>query len=169
MFVSSCLRDPSQHALYCVMPSPSSTEGAGGQGHALGLAPCPISAHTTGLPCFPSQDPKRIGYYYVWAPAHWWTTPVKSTTCQWSVFIFPISTVSLNALYMVDSMSLMWSFFFPSLPTARIVRTKQWCEMIPCLEDEGCDLLVNKSGWTCTQPGGRVKTTTVSPPDPLIS
>uniref|UniRef100_A0A8C7YVW2 Uncharacterized protein n=1 Tax=Oryzias sinensis TaxID=183150 RepID=A0A8C7YVW2_9TELE len=38
---------------------------------------------------------------------------------------------------------------------------KQWCEMVPCLEDEGCDLLVNKSGWTCTQPGGRVKTTTV--------
>lgn len=34
--------------------------------------------------------------------------------------------------------------------------------MVPCLEDEGCDLLVNKSGWTCTQPGGRVKTTTVS-------
>ncbi|KAM7378069.1 hypothetical protein PAMA_013122 [Pampus argenteus] len=32
--------------------------------------------------------------------------------------------------------------------------------MVPCLEDEGCDLLVNKSGWTCTQPGGRVKTTT---------
>ncbi|KAJ4924515.1 hypothetical protein JOQ06_003471, partial [Pogonophryne albipinna] len=41
-----------------------------------------------------------------------------------------------------------------------IVRKKQWCEMVPCLEDEGCDLLVNKSGWTCTQPGGRVKTTT---------
>ncbi|TKS90975.1 Protein FAM19A5 [Collichthys lucidus] len=46
--------------------------------------------------------------------------------------------------------------------TAGIVRKKQWCEMVPCLEDEGCDLLVNKSGWTCTQPGGRVKTTTVS-------
>lgn len=46
---------------------------------------------------------------------------------------------------------------------AGIVRKKQWCEMVPCLEDEGCDLLVNKSGWTCTQPGGRVKTTTVSP------
>ncbi|TNN70426.1 Protein FAM19A5 [Liparis tanakae] len=44
-----------------------------------------------------------------------------------------------------------------------IVRKKQWCEMVPCLEDEGCDLLVNKSGWTCTQPGGRVKTTTVKP------
>ncbi|CAL8329051.1 unnamed protein product [Boreogadus saida] len=41
-----------------------------------------------------------------------------------------------------------------------IVRKRQWCEMFPCLEDEGCDLLVNRSGWTCTQPGGRVKTTT---------
>ncbi|KAM7366996.1 hypothetical protein PAMP_014926 [Pampus punctatissimus] len=48
-----------------------------------------------------------------------------------------------------------------NLETAGIVRKKQWCEMVPCLEDEGCDLLVNKSGWTCTQPGGRVKTTTV--------
>uniref|UniRef100_A0A8C2CEL6 TAFA chemokine like family member 5 n=1 Tax=Cyprinus carpio TaxID=7962 RepID=A0A8C2CEL6_CYPCA len=46
-------------------------------------------------------------------------------------------------------------------PPARIVKTKQWCDMVPCLEDEGCDLLVNKSGWTCTQPSGRVKTTTV--------
>ncbi|GAA6105784.1 chemokine-like protein TAFA-5 isoform X1 [Tachysurus ichikawai] len=44
----------------------------------------------------------------------------------------------------------------------RIVKTKQWCDMVPCLDDEGCDLLVNRSGWTCTQPGGRVKTTTVS-------
>lgn len=58
--------------------------------------------------------------------------------------------------------------YFPSLSfsvcsaAAGIVRKKQWCEMVPCLEDEGCDLLVNKSGWTCTQPGGRVKTTTVS-------
>uniref|UniRef100_A0A8L0DQZ6 TAFA chemokine like family member 5a n=1 Tax=Oncorhynchus mykiss TaxID=8022 RepID=A0A8L0DQZ6_ONCMY len=50
----------------------------------------------------------------------------------------------------------------PACVDASIVRTKQWCEMVPCLEDEGCDLLINKSGWTCTQPGGRVKTTTVS-------
>lgn len=50
----------------------------------------------------------------------------------------------------------------PLFSAAGIVRKKQWCEMVPCLEDEGCDLLVNKSGWTCTQPGGRVKTTTVS-------
>ncbi|KAM9468165.1 chemokine-like protein TAFA-5a isoform 1-T1 [Clarias gariepinus] len=50
----------------------------------------------------------------------------------------------------------------PACVDARIVRTKQWCDMEPCLDDEGCDLLVNRSGWTCTQPGGRVKTTTVS-------
>ncbi|TKS90972.1 Protein FAM19A5 [Collichthys lucidus] len=49
----------------------------------------------------------------------------------------------------------------PACVDAGIVRKKQWCEMVPCLEDEGCDLLVNKSGWTCTQPGGRVKTTTL--------
>ncbi|XP_017350405.1 chemokine-like protein TAFA-5 isoform X1 [Ictalurus punctatus] len=50
----------------------------------------------------------------------------------------------------------------PACVDARIVRTKQWCDMVPCLDDEGCDLLVNRSGWTCTQPSGRVKTTTVS-------
>ncbi|XP_072311140.1 chemokine-like protein TAFA-5a isoform X2 [Eucyclogobius newberryi] len=48
----------------------------------------------------------------------------------------------------------------PACVDASIVRKRQWCEMVPCLEDEGCNLLVNKSGWTCTQPGGRVKTTT---------
>lgn len=46
-------------------------------------------------------------------------------------------------------------------PAARIIKTKQWCDMLPCLEGEGCDLLINRSGWTCTQPGGRIKTTTV--------
>ncbi|XP_068787216.1 chemokine-like protein TAFA-5 isoform X2 [Struthio camelus] len=50
----------------------------------------------------------------------------------------------------------------PACVDARIIKTKQWCEMLPCLEGEGCDLLINKSGWTCTQPGGRIKTTTVS-------
>ncbi|MFT7799678.1 protein FAM19A5 [Arapaima gigas] len=54
----------------------------------------------------------------------------------------------------------------PACVEARIVRTKQWCEMLPCLEDEGCDLLVNRSGWTCTQAGGRVKTTTIPVSDP---
>ncbi|XP_065599630.1 chemokine-like protein TAFA-5 isoform X1 [Cyrtonyx montezumae] len=51
----------------------------------------------------------------------------------------------------------------PACVDARIIKTKQWCEMLPCLEGEGCDLLINKSGWTCTQPGGRIKTTTVLP------
>ncbi|XP_064347423.1 chemokine-like protein TAFA-5 isoform X2 [Camelus dromedarius] len=50
----------------------------------------------------------------------------------------------------------------PGLIPPRIIRTKQWCDMSPCLEGEGCDLLINRSGWTCTQPGGRIKTTTVS-------
>ncbi|XP_074182700.1 chemokine-like protein TAFA-5 isoform X3 [Rhinolophus sinicus] len=50
----------------------------------------------------------------------------------------------------------------PACVDARIIRTKQWCDMLPCLEGEGCDLLINRSGWTCTQPGGRIKTTTVS-------
>uniref|UniRef100_A0A6I8SD15 TAFA chemokine like family member 5 n=1 Tax=Xenopus tropicalis TaxID=8364 RepID=A0A6I8SD15_XENTR len=48
----------------------------------------------------------------------------------------------------------------PACVDARIIKTKQWCEMLPCLEGEGCELLLNKSGWTCMQPGGRIKTTT---------
>ncbi|XDV52850.1 hypothetical protein PO909_021504 [Leuciscus waleckii] len=48
----------------------------------------------------------------------------------------------------------------PACVEAHIVRSRQWCEMMPCLDDEGCDLLVNRTGWTCAQPGGRVKTTT---------
>ncbi|XP_054590136.1 chemokine-like protein TAFA-5 isoform X2 [Nothobranchius furzeri] len=50
----------------------------------------------------------------------------------------------------------------PACVDVRVVRSQRWCEMTPCLDDEGCNLLVNQSGWTCTQPGGRVKTTTVS-------
>ncbi|XP_076863480.1 chemokine-like protein TAFA-5 isoform X1 [Brachyhypopomus gauderio] len=50
----------------------------------------------------------------------------------------------------------------PACVDAHIVRSRQWCEMLPCLDDEGCDLLINRSGWRCAQPGGRVKTTTVS-------
>ncbi|XP_068169865.1 chemokine-like protein TAFA-5 isoform X2 [Antennarius striatus] len=50
----------------------------------------------------------------------------------------------------------------PACVDVHIVWTRRWCEMTPCLDQEGCDLLVNRSGWTCTQPGGRVKTTTVS-------
>ncbi|XP_060698841.1 chemokine-like protein TAFA-5a isoform X3 [Hemiscyllium ocellatum] len=52
----------------------------------------------------------------------------------------------------------------PACVDARIVKTRQWCEMLPCLEGEGCNLLMNKSGWTCTQPGGRIKTTTTKWP-----
>ncbi|XP_006888181.1 PREDICTED: protein FAM19A5-like [Elephantulus edwardii] len=51
----------------------------------------------------------------------------------------------------------------PACVDARIIKTKQWCDMLPCLEGEGCDLLINRSGWTCTQPGGRIKTTTRDP------
>lgn len=64
----------------------------------------------------------------------------------------------------VDSFILTSSSysFSSSFLTVQIVRSRQWCEMMPCLDDEGCDLLVNRTGWTCAQPGGRVKTTTVS-------
>ncbi|XP_051975921.1 chemokine-like protein TAFA-5 isoform X2 [Xyrauchen texanus] len=50
----------------------------------------------------------------------------------------------------------------PACVDVHIVRNRQWCEMMPCLDDEGCGLLINRTGWTCAQPGGRVKTTTVS-------
>ncbi|KAF7702022.1 chemokine-like protein TAFA-5 [Silurus meridionalis] len=50
----------------------------------------------------------------------------------------------------------------PACVDAHIVRSRQWCEMLPCLDDESCDLLVNRSGWRCAQSGGKVKTTTVS-------
>ncbi|XP_051916346.1 chemokine-like protein TAFA-5 [Hippocampus zosterae] len=42
-----------------------------------------------------------------------------------------------------------------------IVLSRQWCRMSPCLDGEGCELLGDRSGWTCTRPGGGVKTTTV--------
>ncbi|KAK2897930.1 hypothetical protein Q8A73_014310 [Channa argus] len=42
----------------------------------------------------------------------------------------------------------------------RIVRSRQWCEMAPCLEGEVCSLLFNRSGWTCTRGSGRIKTVT---------
>ncbi|KAM9376251.1 chemokine-like protein TAFA-1 [Pholidichthys leucotaenia] len=48
----------------------------------------------------------------------------------------------------------------PACVDAGIVRSRRWCDMSPCLGDEGCNLLINQSGWTCTQPGGRIKTTT---------
>ncbi|KAJ3586888.1 hypothetical protein NHX12_013280, partial [Muraenolepis orangiensis] len=43
---------------------------------------------------------------------------------------------------------------------ARIVRSRQWCEMAPCVEGEVCGLLLNRSGWTCTRGSGRIKTVT---------
>ncbi|KAK1152117.1 chemokine-like protein TAFA-5 [Acipenser oxyrinchus oxyrinchus] len=50
----------------------------------------------------------------------------------------------------------------PACVDARIVKNKQWCEMAPCSEGEICGLLLNRSGWTCTKGGGRIKTVTVS-------
>ncbi|XP_061896879.1 chemokine-like protein TAFA-1 [Entelurus aequoreus] len=50
----------------------------------------------------------------------------------------------------------------PACVDVDIVSSRQWCLMGPCLDHEGCHLLLNQAGWTCTQPGGRVKTTTVS-------
>uniref|UniRef100_A0A3Q2QFD4 TAFA chemokine like family member 5 n=1 Tax=Fundulus heteroclitus TaxID=8078 RepID=A0A3Q2QFD4_FUNHE len=50
----------------------------------------------------------------------------------------------------------------PTCVDVHIISSRQWCEMAPCLDDESCNLLVNQSGWTCTQPGGRVKTTTLN-------
>uniref|UniRef100_A0A3B1J3P9 TAFA chemokine like family member 5, like n=1 Tax=Astyanax mexicanus TaxID=7994 RepID=A0A3B1J3P9_ASTMX len=49
----------------------------------------------------------------------------------------------------------------PACVDARIVKSRQWCEMTPCSEGEICGLLFNHSGWTCTKGGGRIKTVTV--------
>uniref|UniRef100_M4AFW6 Protein FAM19A5-like n=1 Tax=Xiphophorus maculatus TaxID=8083 RepID=M4AFW6_XIPMA len=46
----------------------------------------------------------------------------------------------------------------PACVDARIVRSRQWCEMAPCVEGEVCSLLFNRSGWTCTRGSGRIKT-----------
>ncbi|XP_054464589.1 chemokine-like protein TAFA-5 [Anoplopoma fimbria] len=48
----------------------------------------------------------------------------------------------------------------PACVDARIVRSRQWCEMAPCLEGEVCSYLFNRSGWTCTRGSGRIKTVT---------
>ncbi|XP_075926818.1 chemokine-like protein TAFA-5 isoform X1 [Petromyzon marinus] len=50
----------------------------------------------------------------------------------------------------------------PACVEARVIRGRQWCEMRPCALGEQCAVLANQAGWTCTQPGGRTKTTTVS-------
>ncbi|CAB1336904.1 unnamed protein product [Coregonus sp. 'balchen'] len=49
----------------------------------------------------------------------------------------------------------------PACVDVRIVRSRQWCEMAPCLEGEVCGLLFNRSGWTCTKGSGHIKTVTV--------
>uniref|UniRef100_A0A8K9UCG4 TAFA chemokine like family member 5, like n=1 Tax=Oncorhynchus mykiss TaxID=8022 RepID=A0A8K9UCG4_ONCMY len=49
----------------------------------------------------------------------------------------------------------------PACVDVRIVRSRQWCEMAPCLEGEMCGLLFNRSGWTCTKGSGHIKTVTV--------
>ncbi|KAI7797980.1 chemokine-like protein TAFA-5 isoform X1 [Triplophysa rosa] len=54
----------------------------------------------------------------------------------------------------------------PACVDARIVKSKQWCEMTPCSEGEICGLLFNRSGWTCTKGGGRIKTVTPLPKEP---
>ncbi|XP_073724268.1 chemokine-like protein TAFA-5 isoform X1 [Misgurnus anguillicaudatus] len=54
----------------------------------------------------------------------------------------------------------------PACVDARIVKNKQWCEMTPCSEGEICGLLFNRSGWTCTKGGGRIKTVTPLPKEP---
>ncbi|KAK0139893.1 Protein FAM19A5 [Merluccius polli] len=50
----------------------------------------------------------------------------------------------------------------PACVDARIVRSRQWCEMAPCVEGEVCGLLLNRSGWTCARGSGRIKTVTVT-------
>uniref|UniRef100_A0AAZ1XBD6 TAFA chemokine like family member 5, like n=1 Tax=Oreochromis aureus TaxID=47969 RepID=A0AAZ1XBD6_OREAU len=54
----------------------------------------------------------------------------------------------------------------PACVDARIVRSRQWCEMAPCMEGEVCSLLFNRSGWTCTRGSGRIKTVTPLPKEP---
>eukprot|EP00063_Salmo_salar_P016284 XP_013991119.1 PREDICTED: protein FAM19A5-like isoform X2 [Salmo salar] len=49
----------------------------------------------------------------------------------------------------------------PACVEVRIVRSRQWCEMAPCLEGEMCGLLFNRSGWTCTKASGHIKTVMV--------
>ncbi|XP_053109348.1 chemokine-like protein TAFA-5 isoform X4 [Hemicordylus capensis] len=82
-------------------------------------------------------------------------------TRETAIFLFAQGHLLL-ALDATASLLTLWFVVMDCWPISRIIKTKQWCEMLPCLEGEGCDLLINKSGWTCTQPGGRIKTTTVS-------
>ncbi|XP_041955198.1 chemokine-like protein TAFA-5 [Alosa sapidissima] len=54
----------------------------------------------------------------------------------------------------------------PACIDSRIVKSRQWCDMAPCSEGEVCGLLFNRSGWTCTKGGGRIKTVTPLPKEP---
>ncbi|XP_029580413.1 chemokine-like protein TAFA-5 [Salmo trutta] len=54
----------------------------------------------------------------------------------------------------------------PACVEVRIVRSRQWCEMAPCLEGEMCGLLFNRSGWTCTKASGHIKTVMPLPKEP---
>ncbi|XP_061841587.2 chemokine-like protein TAFA-5 isoform X2 [Nerophis lumbriciformis] len=54
----------------------------------------------------------------------------------------------------------------PACVDARAVRSRQWCEMSPCMEGEVCSLLFNRLGWSCTRASGRIKTVTPLPKQP---
>lgn len=64
-------------------------------------------------------------------------------------------------LFTVSPSILNWTEMYFLFFVARIVKSKQWCEMSPCSEGEICGLLFNRSGWTCNKDGGRIKTVTV--------
>ncbi|CAN0139586.1 unnamed protein product [Lampetra planeri] len=48
----------------------------------------------------------------------------------------------------------------PACVDAHVVRVRAWCEMRPCVAGEQCRPLRGRAGWTCSRPGGRLKTTT---------
>ncbi|XP_032836028.1 chemokine-like protein TAFA-5 [Petromyzon marinus] len=50
----------------------------------------------------------------------------------------------------------------PACVDAHVVRVRAWCDMRPCVAGEQCRPLRGRAGWTCSRPGGRLKTTTVS-------
>ncbi|XP_033089430.1 chemokine-like protein TAFA-5 isoform X2 [Trachypithecus francoisi] len=115
---------------------------------------CHIGASGIACPHLPQPElgaPQGGAFVLRAVPFSYPSTRVRGLTVRTVVFTHPriCSSCLWNELYLSDL-------------SARIIKTKQWCDMLPCLEGEGCDLLINRSGWTCTQPGGRIKTTTVS-------
>ncbi|XP_017709588.1 PREDICTED: protein FAM19A5 isoform X1 [Rhinopithecus bieti] len=115
---------------------------------------CHIGASGIACPHLPQPElgaPQGGAFVLLAVPFSYPSTRVRGLTVWTVVFTHPriCSSCLWNELYLSDL-------------SARIIKTKQWCDMLPCLEGEGCDLLINRSGWTCTQPGGRIKTTTVS-------